>query len=398
MILSKKIFLCIGFIITSCSAIPEPRVLLIHTVPWLGGDGIHTFNFLKMLHERGYHADILVTQNTKMHQLLKNNNVACYTTPHEQTGVNPQITKDVAQLIIKICEKNKISLVHCNYRSQVPSLIQAAKKVPIKTILTYHLPYQFKAESLFGLDGVITVDPFMKDLIAETNRRFGSKIKKVAHIAPLFDAEKFLSLKSSNQTRSIFLKNQFNITLDKEPLIVVVANMYTNLQHKNYPLLFDALRDLVIRKKKQIRVIAAGDGPSRIKIQKLAAKKGLKDVVSFVGFTDKIPELLRHADAVVLASSYEAFGIILLEAGLMQKPAIAAHATGAQQIIQDGKTGLLFKKGNALDLALKIDQLISNQAYARTLGMQAYDHILKNFLPAITFTKINAFYRDILSN
>lgn len=397
MISSKKILLLIVLIFTSCSAKHEPRILLVHTVPWLGGDGIHTFNLLKMLHAHGYHADILVTQNTKMHQLLRTNNVHCYTTPHEQTGVNAEITKNVAQSIIKICKQNNISLVHCNYRSQVPSLLQAAKKVSIKTVLTYHLPYQFKPESLFGLDGVINVDPFMQSHIWETNRRFGFKIKNVAHIAPLFDAEKFLALKSNNETRSAFFKKTFDITLDNEPLIVVVANMYTNLQHKNYPLLFDALRQLVIRKKKSIRVIAAGDGPSRAKIQKMAVKKGLKDIVSFVGFTDKIPELLNHADAVVLASSYEAFGIILLEAGLMQKPTVAAFETGAEQIILDGKTGLLFRKNNALDLALKIEKIIDNETYARSLGKHAYNHILSNFLPEITFAKIESFYRDILS-
>lgn len=394
----KKILLLI-FITTSslCFAQNQPRVLLIHTVPWMGGDGIHTFNFLKMLHDHGYHADILVTHNTPMHDLLKRNKIPCYITPHQQTTDNNSITKAVAKTIVDICKKNKTSIVHANYRFQVASLEQAAHQVPIKTVFTYHLPYVFPQKSLRNLDGFIAVDPQFKDKVIQSNKSLELGIKHIAHIPPLFDADKFLTYKAPTDLRQDFFKKQFNIQLNQDPLIVVVANMYTNLKHKNYPLLFEALRILKFHKKLPFHVVAAGDGPSRAKIKNLAIRKGLHDTISFVGFTNKIPELLNYADAVVLASSFEAFGIILLEAGLMKKPTIAARKTGAQQIVIDGSTGFLFEKDNAKDLALKIEKLIANKSFAQHLGTNAYAHIIKNFLPEVTFSKIEVFYKKILA-
>lgn len=399
MFLIRKIVLAAFFVVTSSIAAQEKgRVLLVQTVFWMGGDCVHTVELLRKLQENGYYADILVTKESPLHKFLKNNNISCYTTPHEQTSTNASISKAVAKTIVDICKKNKLSIVHCNNRFQTASLMLAAKEVPIKTVFTYHHPYAFPQQQLSGIDGFMTVNNSVLGRIASSNRKTNDGIKQIEYIPPLFNAEKFLNYKASALDRQSFFKKNFGISVGNKPLIVVVANMYKNLKHKNYPLLLEALRLLKFRHRQPFHLVAAGDGLSMEQTKQIAAQKGLMDSVSFVGFTEKIPDLLSYADVVVLASSFEAFGISLLEAGLMKKATIAARDTGAQQIIINEKTGLLFARDNATDLASKIEKVITNKSLAQELGLAAYDHVTKNFLSDVTFSKIEKFYQKILTD
>jgi glycosyltransferase involved in cell wall biosynthesis len=97
----------------------------------------------------------------------------------------------------------------------------------------------------------------------------------------------------------------------------------------------------------------------------------------------------------VLSSRNEASPLVYREAGLMRKPAIGATETGAQAIILNEKTGLLFKNNDAQDLANQIERLLDNPEWARELGNNAYQHIIKNFLPEAIFEKYKELYATL---
>jgi len=402
----KKISLLFFLFISGLQAQHEiqhekPRILLVHSAPWAGGDGVHTFNFFKMLKEHGYHVDILVAKNGVLQKNLERENYSFFTTPQELLGSwGEHNLEREAQVITDICTQNKISIVHCNYRTEVPVILKAAQKTPVKTVFTYHIPYHFDLNTLKNLTGMIVVDNSFIDYVQENHAQKSLGIKTIESIPPLFNAEKFITYKSSQEptkeSRKNFFKKTFNITINNSPIIAVVGNMYRNIEHKNYPLLFQAIKHLIKTRKKSVQVIIAGDGPSRNTVTQIVKKLNLTKYVYFLGFTDKIPDVLHHADMVALASSYEAFGIIFLEAGLMKKPAIGAWGTGAEQIIVHEKTGLLFKKDDAHDLSKQIERLIDNKNLAVQLGNNAYDHIINNFLPALTFARLEKFYQKIL--
>jgi len=392
-------FLCISFdyLSTQEKQYEKPRILIVHTAPWAGGDGVHTFNFFKMLKENGYHADILVAKNGAMQKNLERENYSFFTTPHQLLGSTGKNNIDhEVKIIADICIENKISIVHCNYRTEVPVILKAATKTPVLTVFTYHVPYHFDLTTLKDLTGMIVVDDFFVDYLHQNHVYKGLGIMALESIPPLFNAEKFMSYTFSQNSRKDFFKKTFNISINNSPIIAIVGNMYHNIEHKNYPLLFQAIAHLIKTKKKSVQVIIAGDGPSRKTVTQIVKKLKLTQHVHFLGFTDKIPDVLHHTNIVALASSKEAFGIIFLEAGLMKKPAIGAWGTGAEQIIVHEKTGLLFQKDNAIDLSNQIERLIDDQDLARKLGNNAYHHIINNFLPPITFARIENFYQKIL--
>ncbi len=65
----------------------------------------------------------------------------------------------------------------------------------------------------------------------------------------------------------------------------------------------------------------------------IAAKMGLADRVSFLGFRRDVPEIFRCCDAFVFPSRYEPFGLVVLEALASGIPVISARTTGASDVV-----------------------------------------------------------------
>jgi glycosyltransferase involved in cell wall biosynthesis len=100
------------------------------------------------------------------------------------------------------------------------------------------------------------------------------------------------------------------------------------------------------------RLIIAGDGPERSRLQALAGELNLESRVTFPGYLDRasVRDLLQRADALVHPSYHETFGIILIEALATGLPVIATRSGGPAEIVDD-RNGLLVEPGDVAQLA-----------------------------------------------
>ncbi|WP_323960337.1 glycosyltransferase [Arthrobacter sp. JZ12] len=125
-------------------------------------------------------------------------------------------------------------------------------------------------------------------------------------------------------------------------------------------------------------VIAGGGGdaqrveedPEARRLLALAAELGIADRVILGGQVprEKMPELLRSADAVVCAPWYEPFGIVPLEAMACGVPVIAAAVGGLIDTVVDGQTGLHVPPRDPDALASAIARIVQDPEAARGLG------------------------------
>ena len=83
--------------------------------------------------------------------------------------------------------------------------------------------------------------------------------------------------------------------------------------------------------------------------------------VLFLGLRMDVPQLLKTADVVVLSSKYEGLSLSSIEGMASGKPFVASDVPGLQEIVTGA--GILFKQGDAKDLANKIENLITNEVY-----------------------------------
>jgi len=114
-------------------------------------------------------------------------------------------------------------------------------------------------------------------------------------------------------------------------------------------------------------VIVGGDGPGTPEyqnLQQLSAKFGIQKFVHFVGRVEQsqLPPYYSAADALVVPSYYESFGLVGLESLACGTPVVATRVGAMEDIIEDGKTGHVVADLTPRALANSIEKIISNSA------------------------------------
>lgn len=74
----------------------------------------------------------------------------------------------------------------------------------------------------------------------------------------------------------------------------------------------------------------------------------------------------------VIASRYEAFGRITIEAMLNELPVIGANSAGTAELITDGVTGLLYPSGNVSKLSDALEMTFNNYDNALAMAKNAF--------------------------
>jgi glycosyltransferase involved in cell wall biosynthesis len=113
----------------------------------------------------------------------------------------------------------------------------------------------------------------------------------------------------------------------------------------------------------------AGGEPYQQELFTLAQELGLKERVTFTGYTDATAYTFAAADIVVHTSTLpEPFGRVIVEAMAAARPVIAARAGGVPEIVEDKITGLLTSPGDVDSLAAAMRQLLSDPALRHRMG------------------------------
>lgn len=122
-----------------------------------------------------------------------------------------------------------------------------------------------------------------------------------------------------------------------------------------------------------VRLIFAGNGPEREKVEEILKENGMLSKSIFLGdvSNQKMPEIYRSADISVLPSFMEATSITGLESMACGLPLVGTRVGGIPTLISDGETGLLVPAGDAAALGNAIVYLVNNAALREAMGLKA---------------------------
>jgi glycosyltransferase involved in cell wall biosynthesis len=134
-----------------------------------------------------------------------------------------------------------------------------------------------------------------------------------------------------------------------------------------------ASAELVLRSEPHCLYLVVGECPEYEDIVDLVAARGLGDSFRFLGEIEHVavPEHMALCDVVVLTSEREAFGQHLLEAQASGRPVIATDIPALRELIDDGRTGLLYPVGDIEALGARTLELVRDSLLRRALGEQA---------------------------
>lgn len=118
--------------------------------------------------------------------------------------------------------------------------------------------------------------------------------------------------------------------------------------------------------------------------------------IRYEGTVDDVAKYMRAADFLVLPSWSEGLPNVLLEAAISGLPMIASDIGGNTDVIQHGRTGLLFPVGNVDELRKCLNIMIEDEGLRQQYGSEARTQALKSYELNVVAAQYGALYMQLL--
>lgn len=155
------------------------------------------------------------------------------------------------------------------------------------------------------------------------------------------------------------------------------------LEHeKGHDKIIEAFSTLSPEEIAKCHLTIIGSGSLENKLKNTVKLLGLDSTITFTGSISNPYPYIKNATALILASKYEGFGLVLIEAMALGTPVIATKTTGSSCVINDGEYGLLISNdiksiSNAIKTIITNDKVLD--IYRPKLYKRAEDFSIEKF-------------------
>lgn len=151
---------------------------------------------------------------------------------------------------------------------------------------------------------------------------------------------------------------------DHAPVVGTVANLRPEKGHTHLLAAAEIVRQAV----PDVRFVLVGEGPGEPAIAAEIRSRGLGGAVTMAGGRSDAAALCRAFDVFCLPSLSEGLPLAALEAMAAGVPVVATDAGGLPDLIEDGRNGLIVRRGDPVALAAAITRLLRDTALRTRLG------------------------------
>jgi glycosyltransferase involved in cell wall biosynthesis len=176
------------------------------------------------------------------------------------------------------------------------------------------------------------------------------------------------------------------------PVILSVGNL---IPVKGHELLLQALH-AIDHSHKDFSWEVIGDGPEQPRLQMLARELGITERIRFLGRQSRsqVAQAMRRCTIFALPSRNEGLGCVYLEAMSAERPVIACHGQGIEEVIEQGINGCLVDPDNLDELIDTLTVLLQREQLRRDMGAAARKTILQGFTLAFQAARLARIYRE----
>jgi glycosyltransferase involved in cell wall biosynthesis len=297
--------------------------------------------------------------------------------------------------LVAYVRKHRIQVVHTSDRPRdaLASALLAAL-TGAKCIIHVHVTYgnwmsRMLRWSMGRADALIGVSDFVARSLIEGGGYSAAKTRSVLNA---IDLEKWNADIDPQPVRE-----ELGVERDA-PLLICVARIFAP---KGQEKLVRALA-LLRHEFPRVRALIVGqDYPPGThhsdELKALAEKLGVSDNLIFTGLRKDVARLMAAADALVMPSIEEPFGLVYAEAMAMRRPVIAFDDGGTPEVVDHGKSGLLSASGDVPALSQNIAALIRNPGLRREMGDYGRAQVETRFNPTRLAHDVARVYTQLLS-
>lgn len=177
-------------------------------------------------------------------------------------------------------------------------------------------------------------------------------------------------------------------------VVLFIASNAKKSVYKDYPTLEKAIHTIASEKKleKKVLVLVIGEMSENIYLNNVTIE--FKPYIQ----NELLPSYLHAADLFVHATNSDNYPTTVLEALACGTPVVGANVGGVPEQIVEDKTGLLYRKGDYLDLANKITLLLSNPETRDRMSYVAAKYAKEHFGIEKQMKKQVSLYENLLSS
>ena len=354
--------------------------------PTYGGSGVVATELGLELSKRGHEVHF-ITYNQPVKLNLFNNNIHYHEVivPDYPLFHYQPYELALSSKIVDMVQLHKIDILHVHYAiphayaAYMSKQMLKTRGINLPIVTTLHgtditlvgsHPY-YKNAVEFSINNSDAVTSVSKDLMRDTLSFFN--IKKNIEVIPNFvDLEKYIHV-HENCNRGVLAN-------EDEKIITHISNF------RKVKRIDDVINSFnLINKEINSKLILLGDGPERIKAEKLCDELNLNEKVLFLGASNETAKILCLSDVFILASTTESFGLVALEAMASSVPVVSTNSGGLPEVNKNGFSGYLSDVGDINTMAKNAIKILKDSTklinFKKNAKQQANMFDVHNIVP-----------------
>ena len=314
-------------------------------------------------------------------------------------GLHRELADHVARL------QPDIVHLHNNYRYPASVLLATRGRRIVQTVHDYcamyptancSRPRSCAGRSVFVAlgHGCLTWKLLATEFLLLYGQRFLDRRFVDAFIAPSRDLAAHLDRMGYARVRhvpNLRLLPESETTPVPDAQVVLYAGAL--IAHKGVAVLLDAFAELV-GDVPTAALWFVGDGLDAADLKSSVSARGLCGV-RFLGqrSPDELAGFYRRARVVAIPSLWlENAPLVAIEAAAHGRAVVASRVGGLPELVQDGKTGFLFDRGDSAGLAKRLRLVLTDRCLAETLGATGREQIAQRLSPKAHLRQVLAVY------
>lgn len=352
------------------------RVIVLSTQPGWGGGEAQAQSLLEGLAASRVDVVLAAPQASPLFERACAAGLACAPLPHR--GMHPRNLL----ALLRLLWRQRPDVLHANdahavtlgalSRFAAPRLVRVAMR---------HTSFPMRSASKYRVfDRVLCVSPEA----VEQCRRSGLCADRL-RLAPCGVDVRLFAVGDRHRARE-----RLGLT-DGEHLVLSVGNL---LPVKGHAELIRAM-PLVLRHRPRSRLLIAGEGPERARLEALVKELGLERCVTLPGFCPDVPELLAACDVFVLPSKSEGLPVSALEAMAARRPVVVTPFASAEYLAGHPDPSLWIARSHeAAELAAAVLAALDGGEAARVRIERAYRRVVDEFSREALVRRVLDVYRE----
>lgn len=129
--------------------------------------------------------------------------------------------------------------------------------------------------------------------------------------------------------------------------------------------------------------------------RRAVSERGLEDVFTFAGYTDRVADWYRAADVTLLASRREGMARCMIESLACETPVVSFDVCSAREILERHDCGIVVEQGDYTAFVEAACSLARDSQERRQLGANGHRAARKLFAPEEMSAQYEALYREL---